>query len=112
MNFQSYAVDNIAVIKPQGELRVQFIAEYRKVLGDLEGRHPGSIAIDLSEISFIDSSGIGLLVNFAKRLKSSQRSLFLVNFSADIKDLLDMANIPEIIPSFPTFDELKKNVAS
>jgi anti-anti-sigma factor len=112
MNFQSYTVDNIAVLKPAGELRVQYLADYRKVLGDMENKHPGNIAIDLSEISFIDSSGIGLLVNFAKRLKGGRRNLFLVNFSSDIKELLDMANIPEIIPSFPTLDEMKKNGAS
>lgn len=109
MDIQSYSVGNIAVVKPIGELRVQFIADYRKALGALEINHGGNIAIDLSDISFIDSSGIGLLVNFAKRLKTKRRSLYLFNFSTDIKDLLDIANIPDIIPSYATLDELKRN---
>ena len=48
-----------------GELDVATVPELKDALTDLIDRHPGtSVWVDMAQVSFIDSSGLGVLVRF------------------------------------------------
>jgi anti-anti-sigma factor len=59
-------------------------------------------------VQFIDSSGIGLLVNFGRRLKSKNGQLYLYNCGKELKELIDMMNISEAVTLVESADELMK----
>lgn len=59
--------------------------------------------IDMSDVSFIDSAGLGILVNVLKSARSQDRKLVLCNLSATAKLILEITQLDRV---FEVFDEL------
>ena len=55
------------------------------------------LTIEMSEIQFLDSSGIGLLVYTFKRLRNEERAITLRNVQGQPKDLMHMLRIDKAI---------------
>ncbi|HEY9849753.1 MAG TPA: STAS domain-containing protein [Leptolyngbyaceae cyanobacterium] len=51
---------------------------FRKVIGKCIDDGPKNIVLDLSQIDFVDSSGLGALVQLAKQAKGAEGSLQIV----------------------------------
>jgi anti-anti-sigma factor len=70
-----------------------------------EGR---PIVLDLGQVSFVDSSALGLLVISHQNLKNRKIPFCLVNPQTYVRQVLDLANVAKMIPIYQTFDEIPK----
>ena len=70
-----------------------------------EGR---SVVLDLEKVTFVDSSALGLLVICHQNLKSKNIPFYLVNPQTYVKQVLDLANIGKMIPTYQTLEEVPK----
>jgi len=52
---------------------------FRKVVGNCIEKGPKHIILDLSQIDFVDSSGLGALVQLVKKAKNSNGTLQIVS---------------------------------
>jgi anti-anti-sigma factor len=104
--------DDIVIVKPAGDIRVKSILFLRQVFEQLSSEGHARIAIDLSKVHFVDSSGIGLLLNFAKIQKDNKGGLFLFNYHTDVKELLDLVDLGDFIPVYEKFDQLKNALSN
>lgn len=66
------------VIAPEGELDIARVGEFRAALSDAASEGAPAVVVDLSQVSFIDSSGLGALVELHNRLRRSGRRLVVV----------------------------------
>src|ERR671916_680555 len=66
------STDGITVVRPAGErLDIEVAADFRAMLLTLIEQGQRRLVIDLADIAFIDSSGLGALVSALKTLKRS-----------------------------------------
>ena len=56
------------------------------------------LVIDMTQVQFIDSCGIGAIVFLYKRLKSRGRRLRLLNVNGQPRELMQMLRIDKVIP--------------
>ncbi len=66
------------VIAPQGELDFASVGAFRDAVTEAAARAEPGVVVDLSEVSFIDSSGLGALVDLHLRLRRDSRRLAVV----------------------------------
>jgi anti-sigma B factor antagonist len=59
-----------------------------------------TIRIDLGDVSYMDSSGLGALVGIYVSAKSAHRELKLVHLSDRVRDLLRMSNLLTIFEGY------------
>lgn len=97
-----------AALKPLEDLRIGVVADLCAAFDDLIARDTPSVAVDLEAVQFIDSSGLGLLVNVAKRLRDENRYLCLFNCSADVRELLEIAGLEEIMQVYDSREAMRK----
>jgi anti-anti-sigma factor len=72
-------MSGVVVIAPEGELDVARISDFRVELSEAAGRQPTqSVLVDLSSVSFIDSSALGALTEFERHLRREKRRLAVV----------------------------------
>ncbi|HET6689596.1 MAG TPA: STAS domain-containing protein [Miltoncostaeaceae bacterium] len=64
---------------------------------ELAAAAPGPIEIDMSEVSFIDSSGIRALLRLHEAAVSSGRVMHVRNLSPDVRRLLDLIGVTELL---------------
>ncbi len=66
------------------------------------------VLLDLSQVEFVDSSGLGAMVAALKSLRSVGGELALCQPSAQVKTLLEITGLERIIKIYPnrqTFDQ-------
>ena len=56
------------------------------------------IIIDLSELDFMDSTGIGVLIGRYKRMKDKNIPIFICNPSHNVEKIFKMTGLYEIMP--------------
>ena len=59
---------------------------------------PALVVLDLSRVSFIDSSGVGAIVYLFKRLKALGRSLELTGVHGQVRELLELLRVHKALP--------------
>jgi anti-anti-sigma factor len=64
------------VIAPEGELDIAHVGEFRDALS--QAAAADAVVVDLTSVSFIDSSGLGALVDLHNRLRRNNRRLAVV----------------------------------
>jgi anti-sigma B factor antagonist len=82
------------VIELAGELDVLTAPQFRQALIDLGiGQANGHIAVDMSELEFMDSTGIGVLVDAHQRIADRGGSLVLWDPSPSIAKLMKICGL-------------------
>lgn len=83
----------------KGELD-EYTASYTRSAVDklLEQNNFKEVIIDLSELSFMDSTGIGVLIGRYKKLKSSHVPIYICNPNNHVEKIFQMSGLYEIMP--------------
>jgi anti-anti-sigma factor len=101
--------DGHTVVTLEGTIRLGESAEFfSRTLQRTLDDDSGNVLIDFSGINYIDSTGVGELVGYLQRFRREQRQLLLVNPSERIVKLLEMANLTELLPAYPTVEAALK----
>ena len=66
------------VIAPQGDLDVATVGDFREALRDAVRDGAGTVVVDLSEVAFVDSSGLGAIMETYERLRHGGREVAIV----------------------------------
>ena len=67
-----------AVVQAAGEIDLNCSLEFQQALLNLLDQHPQRIVINLSDVSYMDSSGVASLVKLLSRVRRGGASLHLV----------------------------------
>jgi anti-sigma B factor antagonist len=91
------------VIPLEGELDIAHMADFRAALRDAAGGDELRIVIDLSHVSFIESSGLGALVELQNRLQRDKRQLAVVApRGTAVAVAINLAGLRNRLPVFET----------
>jgi anti-sigma B factor antagonist len=95
----------IPVLAVRGEIDVASAPEFHASLSDLIGQGPEVIMVDLSEVSFIDSTGLGVLVGAEKEMRQAGQDLRLVVTQPQITRLLELTGLDEVFTVVASTDD-------
>lgn len=86
------------VLAVAGEIDVATSPELRRELHQLADREPTCLVLDLSDVTFIDSSGLGVLVGGLKRLREEDRGdiLILEGLQEPVRKVFDITGLTEL----------------
>lgn len=92
----------IALVSVSGELDLYAEPELRGALAAAEELRLRAVVVDLSGVSFMDSTACGILVGQAKRLRRDGSELFVVSQGSRVSRVLEVAGIDQVIHVYPT----------
>lgn len=76
----------------KGNLDTAMAEEVKSVLGNIQT----SVTVDMSELNFISSAGIGVMVMVFQRLKGIGENIYLVNLNENIKKVFKVSLLDKI----------------
>ena len=110
MDIELRSLGQVKLVKLRGRLNLgDAVDRFRDTLGDLMNSGDTRIVLDLSEVPWIDSSGIGLLVKILTSAKQKGGSVKLLNPSKFTVQTLKMICLLDL---FEIFDDQERAVAS
>lgn len=102
-------------IEENGAVRVIYVKEERldahnsdELKAELNRLFDGGtkdLLIDLKEVRFIDSSGLGVLVSGFKNASARQGSLKLSALQSQVKSMFELTRLHRVFDIFPTVDD-------
>jgi anti-sigma B factor antagonist len=93
------------VIAARGEIDLFTAPDLKQVLTEVieSGQH--RLVIDLSEVSFLDSTALGVLIGAVKRLRSRGGALAIVNTEASIAKTFEITGLDQIFTILPSREQ-------
>jgi anti-anti-sigma factor len=91
--------DDRAVIQVGGEVDLATCPQLRAVLVELVDRGFHQLTIDLEQVSFLDCSGIGVLVDALRRVKQHGGCLKLVRPNPFVLRVLTLTGMTTVLPT-------------
>ena len=99
--------DGTAVVRPTSpRVDIEVAGEFRAALVQLIDSGHRRLVVDMSDVNFVDSSGLGALVSALKTLKVAKGDgdVRLANVQPPVVTLLEIIRLHRVFASYPTVD--------
>ena len=100
-----HAQDGIEVIDVQGEIDMYTAPRLRELLIDLVSKGSYQLVVNLDQVGFLDSTGLGVLVGGLKRVRAHDGSLELVCTQQRILKILKITGLTDVFGIYETVDQ-------
>lgn len=98
-------VGDVTVCSLSGEININTSPDLRKVFDDIITKKAAKVALDLKDVSYIDSSGLATLIEMLRRMKKYDGKLRLCNLSDKIRSLFEITKLVKLFEMFNTEEE-------
>jgi len=94
------------IIEVSGEVDLYNVSELKKALFSItDGKH-NSVIVDMKNVNYMDSSGIGALVAGQKKMRAHTGKFGLMNIHEDVLNILKLATLDKFFKIYETEDEI------
>jgi anti-sigma B factor antagonist len=95
-------VDGVAVLAVSGALDLASATDFRRLVNDLLAEARVRLVVDLTDIEFVDSVGLGVLVSAHRRTRGLRGGMVLVVDGDPVTRLLRLTGLDRVFRVAPT----------
>ncbi len=107
MNITPALQDGILTLAITGRLDTFGAGPVQKVLDSYFSQHPQFVIMDMTNVDFISSAGIRVLLITAKETQARQGRLALVGLTTYCREVITSTHINDLLTQFDTMDQAK-----
>ena len=94
------------VISVSGEVDLYNVSELKKALFSVTDGTYSSVVVDLKDVNYMDSSGIGALVAGQKKMRAHNGKFSLINIHDDVLNILKLATLDRFFTIYEDENDL------
>jgi len=110
LRIQVRSQDDIRVCSVAGELDAYTAPELRDALDAVLAEGQATIIVDLRELTYLDSTGLGILVGTAKKARHAGGDLAVCCTRPNLLKIFQISGTHEILNLQPTLDEAAERI--
>lgn len=103
--------NHVVVIDVKGEITFENCDLLREKINELSDQGRNNMVIDLANLKYMSSAGMGVLVHGLKKTRQSKGDLRLVNLSAKMRRIFAITQFTHHFAVLQTLDEAVKSFA-
>jgi HptB-dependent secretion and biofilm anti anti-sigma factor len=97
MDAQVSVSDSQAVLRLGGRFDFKAHREFRDAVDSLLGQAgERNLQVDLGEVTYLDSSALGMLLMLRDKAKASNKDVALIGVKGSVRQVLDIANFSKL----------------
>lgn len=104
LNIKSEKREQSLVISPSGDIDLMGSPTLRVELRKAAGEKPERLVIDLSGVTYMDSSGVATLVEAMQITRRSNTKLVLCGMQDRVRSVFEIARLDSVFTIVPTMD--------
>ncbi len=97
MNYTLIEDETRIILTLQGDLDMPNIKSFKESTFDITKNTNKDLMLDFTHVSYIDSSGIGILLTLHKLQKSKGKSFKIINCSEHISKIFSLSSLSEVL---------------
>jgi anti-sigma B factor antagonist len=98
-------IEGLTVVTVGGDIDVFTSPRLRETLLELIEKGQVDLLVDLGEVEFLDSTGLGVLVGIHHRLRNREGSMSLVGGNERVRRVFHVTQLDRIFTLHPTLDD-------
>ncbi|MFN8488579.1 MAG: STAS domain-containing protein [Caldilineaceae bacterium] len=102
MKIESSQTGPVVVVTLNGRFDAHEVPEVRKSLDNALEQGQGKVVINLSQVSFIDSSGLSMLIQGMKRCRERIGDLYLTDLQQPVRIIFELTRLDKVFAIFPS----------
>lgn len=106
LQIEAHDHDGLAHVVLNGELDLSTIEQVEHTLTRVEGEGPATVALDLSGLTFLDSSGLRVIVSADQRARRENRRFVVVRGPETVQRVFSITRLDEQLELVDDFTEL------
>ncbi len=105
MQIQWKRHDGVLEVSVRGELDAENVEDVLAFFQEREGKDEKRIVLDLSELEYVDSSGLGVFVRIMKVRRNSGGDVRIAAPTAEVRKVLELTRLNRVFEIFPSVEE-------
>ena len=101
MQIKQEEKSGISVCYPIGEININTAPQAKKILDRLISAKKEKIILNFKDVSYVDSSGLAVLVQILKGMRSYGGKLKLTNLSTKVNNLFEITKLTKLFDIEP-----------
>ena len=93
------------VLPLSGEIDLNVSPEIAETFNELVRSRPPRVVVDLTQVTYIDSSGLAVLIVGMQQVKEYGGKFALVGLQSDVRSILETARLDQIFTTYSALDE-------
>jgi anti-anti-sigma factor len=98
-------MSNVTILEPSGRLDVTNAAQFRRQVSEIATTKPKLLLVDLKDVTFMDSSGLGALVSALKSIRSVDGDLAVCSANEQVQMLFELTSMSKIFKIYKSRDD-------
>jgi anti-sigma B factor antagonist len=94
----------IGVVAPHGRLNMVSARRLKDILGELVAGGTSRIVVDMADVSFLDSSGLGALIAGLKSARQAGGDLRIARPTPAVVNVFELTNIDKVLRARDTVE--------
>ncbi len=107
--YNTQTKNDIDIIEIIGDLKVFDLADYTSFFEEYLANGHHKIIIDFTEINYIDSTAIGLLVNIKRNAEEVGGNLVIASVNDDVMNVFSITGIDKFIDIYTSVEDALRN---
>lgn len=95
LNYDIVTKDEI-IVRIQGDLDINTCDEFRDDLLEEYKKNPKDIRIDATDLSFIDSTGLGVLIKVYNEIRDNNHKIYIDNIKKHVNKVFTITEMDKI----------------
>ncbi|WP_143961811.1 STAS domain-containing protein [Litoribacter populi] len=113
VSYEAIKEDGLLILKIQGDLIGDEIGpRLVEVVSDAVNEKIKRCVIDLKDVRYISSSGIGVLITMLTKMRNADGEVYLTSPSEHVKKLLIITKLNNIFNVFDSVEEAKEKISA
>lgn len=113
MEINYYAENKMLVLKITEEIDECSVKNIRRRADyEIERFMPDEVIFDFDRVTFMDSSGIGMVIGRYKKANIVGAKIGMANLSEEVRKIFTMSGVLKIIPEVEFEEDLEKKILS
>ena len=100
--------DGGLVLQPIGDIDLSRAPAFRRRLADAQASGPSRLVVDLSEVPYMDSSGVATLIEAMQRARSGKQTLVIAAPQHRVKSIFEIARLDSVFTITDTVESAKE----
>ena len=100
MQTKQRPVPNGVILDMTGDLTYASREQFKSAVESVRQKGCRHLILNMAEVRFVDSSGLGLLALVSQNFKMAQGRVSMLKPQSYVREIMTLANIPKLIPVY------------
>jgi anti-sigma B factor antagonist len=96
---------SVNVLPLAGEIDLHVSPRIARSLAGVTAKRPPHIVVDLTEVTYVDSSGLAVLIHGMQDVQGYGGKFAIVGLQENVRPIFEIARLDQVFQIFPTIDD-------